>query len=181
MRILVIFSFFFTFIFALDKLENKSLIELFKGNYFSYICMHRWDYINKYNLKDEKKLSLVAYSCLKKNYLTPALDLSKVLRVTKIGRNNAAYINTLYLMKISLIRYIKDDYNLSYIKIPQIEDNLLAKIFKLAKKQNPIVNDNSFTVKDNDFKYVVFFKEDINNIIINIYKNNKLIKKVKFW
>ena len=103
MRILLIFSFFFTFVLAADKLENKNLIELFKGKYYTYICMHRWIFINKYERKNEKLLSLVAYACLKKNFLTPALDLSKVLRVTKIGRTNATYINTLFLIKLYLM------------------------------------------------------------------------------
>jgi hypothetical protein len=180
MRVILILL-LFIFGYAKEKLENKSLVELFKDKQYSYICMHRWDYINEYNLKDEKKLSLVAYACLKKNYLTPALDLSKVLRATKLGRTNATYITTLYLVKLSLIRFIKDDYNLSYIKIPQIEDNLLGKVFKLAKKQKPKVKNEIFTVKDSDYKYVVSFKEDINNIIIDVYKNDKFIKKVKYW
>jgi hypothetical protein len=181
MRILLIFSLFFTFIFASENLENKNLLELFKGKYYTYICMHRWIYINKYERKNEKLLSLVAYACLKKNFLTPALDLSKVLRLTQIGRTNATYINTLFLIKLLTIRYIKDNYNISEIKIPKIEDNLLAKVFYLAQQQHPKVENNSFIVKDNDYTYNVFFKEDINNIIIDIFQNGKFIKKVKFW
>ena len=181
MRILLIFSFFFSMLFSADKLENKNLLELFKGKYYSYICLHRWIYINKYERKNEKLLSLVAYACLKKNYLTPALDLSKVLRLTKIGRTNATYINTLFLIKLLTVRYIKDNYSISEINIPKIEDNLLAKVFYLAQQQKPQVKDNSFVVKDNYYTYSVFFKEDINNIIIDLYQNGKFIKKVKFW
>ncbi len=181
MRILFIFSLFFSLLFSADKLENKNLLELFKGKYYSYICLHRWIYINKYERKNEKLLSLVAYACLKKNYLTPALDLSKILRLTKIGRTNATYINTLYLIKLLTIRYIKDNYNISEIKIPKIEDNMLAKAFYLAQQQKPEVKNNTFIVKDNDYSYHVLFKEEINNIIIDLYQNGKFIKKVKFW
>jgi hypothetical protein len=174
--LLILFSMLFS-----KGLEDKSLIELFKGNYYSYICLHRWVYINKYQKKNEKLLSLVAYSCLKKNYLTPALDLSKVLRVTKTGRINATYINTLYLMKLLLIQYIKDGYDISDLVLPKVEGNLLAKVFYLTQQQKPKVLDNSFSVKENDKTYKVTFKEDINNIFIEIYKDGKLIKKEKFW
>lgn len=173
----------FSFLLSQDlkSLENKSLIELFKEHYYSYICLHRWTYINKYQKKDEKLLSLVAYACLKKNYLTPALDLSKVLRITKAGRINATYINTLYLIKLLLIQFIKDNYNISNLTLPKVEGNLLAKVFYLAQYQKPAIVDNSFEVKENNTTYKVSFKEDINNIIIDIYQNNKLIKKEKFW
>jgi hypothetical protein len=144
--------------------------------------MHRWIYINKYEKKDEKLLSLVAYSCLKKHYLTPALDLAKVLRVTKIGRTNATYINTLFLIKLLTERYIKDDYPIQDINIPKIEDSLLAKVFYLAQKQKPkIINGSYFEVTDNGLKYRVIFSQDINNIIIKTFKNSQMIKKDKYW
>ncbi|GAB6045188.1 hypothetical protein JCM11957_07860 [Caminibacter profundus] len=182
MRIIAIFLLFFaSFLYSEDNLKNKTLIELFKGKYYSYICLHRWIYINKYQKKNEKFLSLVAYACLKKNYLTPALDLAKVLRITKSGRINATYINTLFLIKLLLERYIKDNYKIEKIKIPLIEDNLLAKVFYMAQIQKPQVSDNTFEVSDNKYTYKVTFKEDVNNIVIKVYKNNKFIKKVKFW
>ncbi|WP_457564478.1 hypothetical protein [Caminibacter sp.] len=181
MRIVFVFLMFLSTLFSADTIKNKSLLELFKENYYSYICMHRWKYINKYERKNEKLLSVVAYACLKKHYLTPALDLAKVLRVTKIGRTNATYITTLFLIKLLTERYIKDNYPIEDIKIPTIEGSLLAKVFYLAQKQKPLVKDNSFNVKEGNSTYNVFFKEDINNIIISIYKNGNFVKKEKYW
>jgi hypothetical protein len=181
-RFLIILCLILSFSFAkADNLEKKSLIYLFKHNYYTYICMNRWEYINKYVKKREDLLSLVAYACLKKNYLTPALDLSKVLRMTKSGRINAMYINTLFLIKLLIIRYIEDGYNISKIKIPYVEGNDLAKVFYLIQKQKPKVKNNSFEVKSGNITYNVVFDPDINNIIINIYKNGKFIKREKFW
>ena len=180
MRFILILFIFFNIIFA-ENPNNMSLIELYKKNYYTYICMNRWKFINLYLRKDEKLLSLVAFSCLKKNYLTPALDLAKVMRFTKVGRNNALYINELFMMKLLIIRYLADNFNFSSISIPKIEDNLLAKIFYLIKKQNPKILDNSVVLKDKDNTYKVEYNMDTNELLIEIYKNKNLIKKVRYW
>ncbi len=180
MRLLLIVLIFLSTLFG-DNLEKMSLMQLFKNKYYSYICMHRWIYINKYEKKNEKLLSVVAYACLKKHFLTPALDLSKVLRITKAGRINATYIDTLFLIKLLIVRYIYDDYNISQLKIPDVEGSLLAKVFYLAQKQHPKVTENSFEVSDANNTYIVTFKQDINNIIITTLQNGKVIKKDKYW
>jgi len=163
------------------ELDNLSILELFKKRYYTYICMHRWKYIEKYNQKREDLLSLVAYSCLKKHFLTPALDLSKVLRITKEGRINAIYINTLYLMKLLLISYFNNEDELLKVKLPTITNDLLAKVFYLIKNQKPKVFENTIVVKDNEFTYKITYKANVNNILIDVYKNEVLIKKEKYW
>jgi len=130
-RVLIIF-FIFTILFSKDKLENKTLMELFNEHYYSYICSKRWNYINEYNNKREDLLSLVAYACLKKRFITPALDLAKVLKTTKEGRKNATYIVTLFLMKKLLIQLINDNIKIEYIKLPEIQDNSLGIVFGVA-------------------------------------------------
>jgi len=180
MRFIFIFFIFFNIIFA-ENPNNMSLIELYKKNYYTYICMNRWKFIKMYLRKNEKILSLVAYACLKKNYITPALDLSKEMRFTKIGRNNGLYINELFMMKLLIIRYITDNYDLSTISLPEIKDNLLAKIFYLIKKQKPKVKNNILKLLENNNSYIVTYNKDTNEIIIKIFLNNNLVKKVRYW
>jgi hypothetical protein len=173
------FLLLFNILFAADKLQNKPLTELFEKKYYTYICLHRWVYINKY--KDEKLLSLVAYACLKKHYLTPALDLAKVLRFTKIGRANATYLTTLFLIKNLIERYIKDNFAVDSFVFPKIKGSLLAKVFYLLQSQKPLVKGNTFSVKEKDNRYEVTFSEKTNTIIIKTFKNDVFFKKDRYW
>ena len=178
MRVLIAFC-FFMFLYAKDY-KDMSLVELFKNKYYTYICMHRWVYIDKYQ-KSEDLLSLVAYSCLKKHYLTPALDLSKTLRFTKEGRINGIYINTLYLMKLLLISYINNEKELLKVKLPKIPNETLAEVFYLVKKQKPPVSGDSFEVKDANTTYEVKYSAKENTLTIDLYENGKKLKKEKYW
>ncbi|EDM24371.1 hypothetical protein [Caminibacter mediatlanticus] len=175
MRFSLFLIIFFNTLFA------SNLLDLFNQKKFKYICMHRWKYINLYEKKNEKLLSLVGYSCLKINYLTPALDLSKVLRYTKAGRVNAMYINELFMIKLLLIRYLEDNYDISVIKLPFIDDNILAKVFYLIQKQKPKIKNGIVEIKDSNKIYKVLFDKKTNELIIETFNNDILEKKVRFW
>jgi len=179
MKYLIIF--FSICLYALD-LSNKSLAYLFKNQYYTYICEHRWRYINKYVKKREDLLSLVAYSCIKKRYITYALDLAKNLRFTKLGRNNANYIATLFNIKTLLRRYLVDNISLDGIELPYVADNDLGRVFFLIKKQNPKVVNNIVFLKDGNKNIKVSYSVDSDEIILEFLdKNNNLIKKEKYW
>jgi len=180
MRFLLVFVFLLSLMKA-DSLKDKSIVYLFKHNYYSYLCTHRWEYINKYAKKREDLLSVVAYACLKKHYLTYALDLAKNLTYTKEGRTNSTYIVSLFTIKNFLMRYIMDGFDISNIKIPNIESDDLGKVFLLIKEQKPKVINRKISLKDKDFNVTVFYNLKTNEIIIDYFKNNKLIKKDKYW
>ena len=175
MRILIVVI-FATFVFA----ENISLPILFKKGFYTQICTDRWKYINKYVNKREDLLSIVAYSCLKKGYLVPALDLAKVLKTTSMGRTNATYISTLFLMKKLILQYLFDDFDLKTIKIPQIKDNLLGVVFNYLSSKTYKKDKNSVTITDKNKKFIVSTTKNY-NLVIKMYINNKLIKKAKYW
>jgi hypothetical protein len=157
-----------------------SLLELFNNKYYSYICDRRWQFINKYNNKREDLLSLVAYACLKKRYLTPALDLAKVLKVTKEGRKNATYIVTLFLMKKLMIQIINDDLQIGNIKLPKITDNSLGKMFFYIEKGNYKKLDKTIEIKENEKTYKIW-TTNRNNIVIDIIVNGQLKKREYYW
>ena len=164
-----------------DYLGNKSIVYLFKNNYYSFLCKNRWKYINKYVGKREDLLSIVAYACLKKHYLTYALDLAKNLRFTKEGRTNSTYIISLFSIKNFLMRYILDDFDISSIKIPNIESDELGRIFNIAKKTKPKVINNTFFINDKEYNLSVSYNIESNEIIIKYFKHKQLIKKDRYW
>jgi len=181
MRFLFVLIFIFSLSFGED-LKNKSLIFLFKNNYYTYICTHRWEYINKYLKKREDLLSIVGYSCLKKHWIIPALDVAKALRFTKMGRENSSYIVTLFTIKNFLIRYIEDNFNIKDIKIPLIKGDDLSKVFVLTQKVLPKVENESFVLKTNENLIKIEYNLEKGEIILGFYdKNNKLIKKERYW
>ena len=179
MRILLIFL-FFVFVNA-ENLQNKSIVYLFKHNYYSYLCIHRWQYINKYESKREDLLSIVAYACLKKHYLTFALDLAKNLRYTKEGRTNSTYIISLFTIKNFIMRYIEDGFDISKIQIPNIESDDLGKVFILTRTQKPKTKNEAYKINTGEYNISVSYKIKTNEIILEFYKGSQLIKKEKYW
>ncbi|MEO1928458.1 MAG: hypothetical protein ABGX26_07200 [Nautiliaceae bacterium] len=169
------------FLFATqDYLQKMTLLQLFKKQYYSYICQQRWRYINKYNNKREDLLSLVAYACLKKRYLTPALDLAKVLKVTKEGRKNATYITILFLMKKLIIQKIEDNLDLSGIVLPIISDNNLGKVYNYIQKGNYHTDDKVIFIDDGNISFKVWISNNF-NVVVEKFENNQLKSREFYW
>jgi len=165
---------------AQNYLQKMTLLQLFKKQYYSYICQERWRYINKYNNKREDFLSLVAYACLKKRYLTPALDLAKVLKVTKEGRKNATYITTLFLMKKLIIQKIEDNLDLSKIVLPLIEDNNLGIVYSYIQKGKYHINSGVIFIEDGKISFKVWINNNY-NVVVEKFENNQLKKREFYW
>ena len=179
MRIVLGMILLFHLLFSLD-MKTMSLIDLFNNHYYSYICNKRWFYINKFINKREDLLSLVAYSCLKKGNLVPALDIAKVLKNTKEGRKNATYIATLFLMKKLIIQVISDKLDISSIKLPIIKDYTLGQVYSLLQTNKYQVDNKKLILKHNNFLYEILLTEK-GDLSIKTFKNNTLIKKESIW
>jgi hypothetical protein len=166
----------FTILFSNELL----LKEEFKNGHYSKICMDRWRYINKYVNKREDLLSFVAYACLKKKYLTPALDLAKVLKVTTLGRKNATYITTLFLMKKLILEFIFDGLDFKSIKLPIIKDDTLGIVFYHIQKNN-FTRENGKIVIQIDKETLVVYPNKNYNIVIEHFIDDKLKSKDIYW
>ena len=170
----------FIFCFLFSKDINISLIKLYKKHSYFTICNRRWIYINKLANKREDLLSLVAYSCLKKGNLIPALDVAKFLKKTKYGRKNATYIANLFLMKKLIIQVIKDNLDVSSIELPIINDYIVGKIYSLLQTNDYKRDNNKLILKDKDFLYEISLTRK-GNLLIKTFKNNHLIRKELIW
>ncbi len=179
-KILLFFVLFNMLFSAENNLKNLSLTELFNQKKYAYICDKRWDFIDKYNNKKEDLLSLVAYACLKKRNITPALDLAKVLKVTKEGRKNATYIVTLFLMKKLIIQMLNDDMSITNVSLPQITDNNLGKAFYYIQEGKFTKNNYKITIKTDKNVYKIRLTNH-NNVLIEEYSGDKLIKREYYW
>jgi len=178
----MLFFAIFLNLYSAENLNDKDLIYLFKHKYYNYICQKRWRYINMYTKKREDLLSVVAYACLKKRYITFALDLAKSMRFTKVGRNNANYIATLFNIKTILRRYLVDKIPLNGVEFPYVIDNNLGKVFNLIKKQNPQVKNNAVLLNDGNQKILVTYKIETDEIILDFLDNQRhFLRKERYW
>jgi hypothetical protein len=134
-----------------------------------------------YNNKREDLLSLVAYSCLKKRYITPALDLAKVLKMTKEGRKNATYIVTLFLMKKLIMQIIDDNLQIGNIKLPKITDNSLGLVFGFIEKGAFKKKDKSLEINLTKGKSYRVWISHNNNVVIDTISNGQLQMREYYW
>jgi len=180
MRVLLLAVFVANLLFSYSsELKNMTLLQLFNNKQYSYICERRWHYINAYSEKREDLLSLVAYACLKKNNITPALDVAKVLRFTKEGRKNATYIVTLFLMKKFIIQMIEDNLDIGNINLPKINDNTLGVLFLELEKGNYERKNGSLVVNLGNKMYKLWLKKA--DLVIETYIDGTLKTREYYW
>jgi len=106
-----------------------------------------------------------------------------VLRDTKSSRENASYFGTILLQKQLLKQAILDNKPLGDLRLPKT-NFVLSKIFNLFVKKKYILKDGIYRLEDSqnrNIKYQVYIeKENKNYMIIDIYQNDKFIKRYRY-
>lgn len=160
--------------------RGADLATLFKNGKFRQICQQRWSYIKKFRGRDERVLSVVAYSCLKIGGITPALDLAKNLYKTPTGRVNGSYIAALFLIKKLLLQVIGDNLNLAGLKLPTVEgEELLVQFFDRVKGLNFTREGEWIVTKDRKFRGRVTPNGNI--VVEELDPTGNPIKKELYW
>ncbi|MEO1941582.1 MAG: hypothetical protein ABGW77_01665 [Campylobacterales bacterium] len=160
--------------------RGADLGTLFKQGKYRQICQQRWGYIKKFKRRDERVLSVVAYSCLKIGGITPALDLAKNLYKTPTGRVNGSYISALFLIKKLLIQVIRDNLNLTNLKLPTVEgEGLLLQFFNRVKGLNFSREGEWIVTKDRKFRGKV--TKGGNIVVEELDQSGNPIKKELYW
>jgi len=134
--------------------------------------------LNKYKTDDNYQ-SIVALSCVKVDMINTAIRIAKTMNHTPIGRNNASYIGSLFLIKKLLLQLIYDNINISNLSLPKSK-HPLSIIFENISHNNYIKQNNKYIVKIDNYKYILAPIEN-NKIKIEIYNNNILIDKHIYW
>jgi len=170
MRFLNLFLLIPIFIFAFDF--NKE----YKNKNFTKICKYGISHINQIKYNDDI-LSLVGFSCVKKDYLIYLPTIINYLKTTKKGRKNSIYFSLLFIEKKLLISYMLDNQSISYYRFPLINHPLSIVLTNLIsgnfKKEGGII---SINYKNLNYKV---YKNDENKVFIDIYKDD--ILKESHW
>lgn len=160
---LFLFSVFLIFL-------RADIINEYKNNNFNKIC--NFKNINK--TKNEKLLSIIGISCVKSDnlYLLPYI-IAK-LKHTKLARQNAIYLDTIYMQKRLLYSYFFDKFSLKGFALPNT-DYILSIVFNKIK--------NGQYKRQGDVISIYLKKETIkvypqkNKLIVDEYYKNNLIKR----
>jgi len=174
-KILLLSMLFTSFVFAITKEE---VYHLYQNHDYKHTCQRGVWILNEYK-NDDAYQSIVAISCVKADMLNTAIRISKTMNHTKLGRNNASYIATLYLIKRLLLQVVWDNIDISHLSLPK-SNHHLSIVFENISHNNFSKTNNVYTITADGNKYILSPEEN-NKIAIKIYKNNVLVSKHVYW
>jgi len=156
---------FFLFIFGYGSIIND-----FKNSKYNKICILN----NITNTTNEKLLSIIGISCVKADrlYLIPYI-LPK-LKFSKVARENAIYLATIYMQKRLLYSYLFDNLSLEGFNLPKT-DYIISIIFSKIKNHDYRKDGNVIIITLKNETIKVYPKDT--RMYVDEYKNNKLIKR----
>ena len=172
-------------IFNLSILYSSNLSTLY--NYYTHQeydkgCDYAMKYYNK-NRDNEKFVSLYGLSCLETDNIHRIATPMIVLKDKKASRENASYFGTILLQKQLLKQAILDNKPLGDLRLPKT-NFVLSKIFNLFVNKRYVLEDGIYKLQDaqnKDIKYQVYIEKDNKNyMIIDIYQNDKFIKRYRY-
>jgi hypothetical protein len=176
---------FLILLFNLSFLYSSNLSTLY--NYYTNQeydkgCDYAMKYYNK-NRDNEKFITLYGLACLETNNIHRIATPMIVLKKTKESRENASYFGTILLQKELLRQAIVDNKTLGNLQLPKT-NFVLSKIFNLFVAKKYTLKDGIYRLKDSEnknIKYQVYIEKDKKNyMIIDIYQNDKFIKRYQY-
>ena len=159
-------------------LTKQEIYYMYQQKKFKKTCYNGISLIYKYK-EDENFKSIVALSCVNADMINAAIKISKSMTKTKIGRHNASYIGSLFLIKKLLLQVVWDNIDISNLSLPT-SSHILSIVFENISHKNFIKSNNEYIIKANKKEYHLS-KYGNYKFIIKIYQNNILINKHIYW
>ncbi len=160
----------FLFLILLFVSLKADIINEYQNNEFSKIC----NFENVNTIKNEKLLSIVGISCVKTDnlYLLPYI-IAK-LKHTKLARQNAIYLNTIYMQKRLLYSHFFDNLSMKGFELPNT-DYIISIVFNKIKNKE-YKKEGNITIINVKNKILKVYKQQ-NKLIIDEYINKLLLKR----
>jgi len=150
---------------------NASIINDYLNKEYNKICSYK--NIFKFR-RNEKILSVIGESCVKTDNLYLLPYIIRNLKYTKIGRRNSIYFLIIYNEKKLLYSYLFDNMDINDFNFPYTQ-NILSDVFMALKNGNYEKKKDFYIIKKDNYIIKMYKKND--RMIIEKYKNNKLIKR----
>ena len=149
---------------------KADIIEEYKNSEFNKIC--NFQNVNK--TKDEKLLSIIGISCVKSDNLYMLPYIVAKLKHTKTARQNAIYLNTIYMQKRLLYAYFFDGFSLDGFELPNT-DYILSVVFDKIKSKEYKKEGNILIIKTKSETLKVYPQNT--RLIVEEYIGNILKKR----
>ena len=164
--------------------EKSKLLKLYNKGDYEAVCERGFKHFRN-NRHDEAYISLYAYGCLNSDSLDRLATPIVMLKYSKGARANASYFSAILMKKKLLYHALLDNYDLTGISLPA-SSYILSKVFDLFVKNKPKPLDDLYTLKDDRDKNIHYSlyidkSERIPKMIIEVYKENILLKRHTYW
>jgi len=168
----------FIFVLNLFGITKEEIYSLYKNHDYINTC-NKGMWIIRKNNNDDNYQSIVSLSCVKVDMINTAIRIAKTMNHTPIGRHNASYISSLFLIKKLLLQLVYDKIDISNLSLPKSEHPLSIMFENISHNNFSKVN-NTYIVESNNKKYILSPIEK-DKFIIKILENNNLISKHIYW
>jgi len=175
MKKIIFFTIFITNLFGITQ---NDIYNLYQKRDYKNTCIRGVWILNQFK-HDDKYQSIVALSCVKADMLNTAIRITKTMNHTPLGRHNASYISSLFLIKKLLLQLVYDDIDISNLSLPKSE-HPLSILFENISHHNFSKVNNTFIVETKNKKYILS-PHQTNKFIIKIYENDKIVSKHIYW
>ena len=142
-RLLFLFAILAVFAAASD---SGRLYTLYQNGEYQKACDEGVAKLNRHK-KDEKYISLYAFSCLQADKIDRLALPIIMLKNSKEARKNAAYFSTILLQKNLLIDSLENHQDISGLNLPAT-DYVLSKAFTLYVAQQYVFRNNVYILTD---------------------------------
>ena len=164
---------------SLFGVTKSEIYNFYKNQNYKDTCSKGMWILNK-NRNDDDYMSIVSLSCVKSDMINSAIRIAKSMTHSAIGRQNASYISSLFLIKKLLLQMLFDNIDISNLSLPK-SDHILSIVFENISHHNFSKVDNIYIVKSNGKRYTLSILNKEKKFIIKIYENNSLISKHIYW
>ncbi len=163
---------------------QQDMFGLYQNKKYEEVCNMGFVSLSEHK-RDEKFISLYAFSCLKSDYIDRLAIPIAILKFSKESRANSAYFSVILMQKKLLFHALNDNYNISSLKLPTT-DYILSKVFDLYVKLGKHKPRTFYLFEDKKNKkltYKLYLAKDkrINKIIIEEFYDTMIVKRHVYW
>jgi uncharacterized protein YehS (DUF1456 family) len=178
MKIIFSIIFLFTSLFAITK---DQVYSYYKAGAYEKACKYGAGLVRK-ERKDENYLSIVTLSCVNADYLNTSITIVRNMKNTPIGRNNASYVSSLFLIKKLLMQFVYDDTDLTNLTLPK-SPHILSTIFEAISHNKYRKDGDKYIIDIGKHQYTMekFIDNKTDKILLKKQLGPKIVEQHIYW
>ena len=149
---------------------------------YQKVCSYEVTALYETYTDNEEFVNMYGHACVETDMISRTVNpINKLIRSPQT-RANAVYIATVLYQKKLLYHAFVDNVDISYMRLPRTE-HILSVIFDRYVTGDFTKEEDTFIFKENDLVHRLHVEKsnDIYKLIVQTYKNGKLIKTRAYW